>query len=300
MILPENAGKTRGWEDLMHEKKSISERVDEFLGGKGFYIVLFACVAVIGVSAWLLLFSRFSPLDLGDEVDYVDAMGNNVTPKDPDAGSETDTPNPPEGSSQPEHQVPENKDTQSEEPPKGTGALTVQEDPKETTKDTPKDTGSAGEEPETPDDKADTASSLKPEELTYVWPVSGKLTVGYSPGTLIYSNTMADWRVHDGIDIEASQGTNVLSCAAGTVIEVRDDELLGTTVVIDHGAGVVSTYSNLAAKPAVKVGDTVALADVIGSVGATALSETADPPHLHFSLTINGETADPTKYLPKI
>ena len=280
----------------MHEKKSFSTRVDEFLGGKGFYIVLFVCVAVIGVSAWLLLFSRFSPLPGGDTLDYVDAMGDDVTPNDSDTGEKAGVPTTPGGTTPPEHRVPE--DTA---PPKDTDALTVRDDPKDTApKDTVPESTVPKAETQKPKEQDRESDALKPEDLAFTWPVMGRLTTGYSPDALIYSRTMGDWRTHDGIDIEAEQGTRVLSCASGVVTRVYTDDLMGTTVVIDHGAGVVSTCSNLASVPAVKEGDTVTIATVIGSVGSTALGETNETPHLHFSLTVNGKSVDPTQFLPKL
>ena len=276
----------------MHEKKSFSTRVDEFLGGKGFYIVLFLCIAVIGVSAWLLLFSRFSPLTPDGEGDYVNTMSGTVTPQTPqtpeDPGSADTDP-------QPEHIPPEDGLTSApNEPKKETGALTVQ-DPPGKTEVTP-----GQEEPDKSDgDEPAPGAAMSPGDLTFVWPVSGEVTTEYSPRDLIYSRTMGDWRTHDGIDIAARKGTKVLSCANGTVIGVYTDDLYGTTVVIDHGAGVVSTCSNLAGEPTVKEGDAVTMSSVIGSVGSTALGETNEAPHLHFSMTVNGETADPTQYLPR-
>ncbi len=269
----------------MHEKKSLSARVDEFLGGKGFYIVLFACIAVIGVSAWLLLFSRFSPLVPDDVGDYVDAMGDlppQTAPGKPTAPVTTP------GSTQPEHTVPEDTKPAVTPPPQSGGALAVQD----TTKPT--------NPPETkPTEPSATDAEVKPEDLIFAWPVSGAVAAPYSPDELVYNATMDDWRTHDGIDIEAARGATVLAPAAGTVTAVYTDDLLGATVVIDHGAGVVSVSSNLAAAPAVKVGDRVSLADPIGSVGDTALAETAQSPHLHFSLTVNGKSVDPAKYLPQ-
>ena len=38
-----------------NEKKATGNRVEAFFAGKGFYIVLLLCVAVIGVSAWSML-----------------------------------------------------------------------------------------------------------------------------------------------------------------------------------------------------------------------------------------------------
>jgi hypothetical protein len=43
------------------DKKAFSKKVSDFLAGKGFYVVLFICVAVIGVSAWILLFTGNKP-----------------------------------------------------------------------------------------------------------------------------------------------------------------------------------------------------------------------------------------------
>ena len=150
MIGTNKRGATRGSEDRMHEKKSLSARVDEFLGGKGFYIVLFACIAVIGVSAWLLLFSRFSPLAPDDVGDYVDAMGDlppQTAPGKPTAPVTTP------GSTQPEHTVPEDTKPAVTPPPQSGGALAVQD----TTKPT--------NPPETkPSEPPATDAEVKPED----------------------------------------------------------------------------------------------------------------------------------------
>ncbi len=284
----------------MHERKSFSQRVDAFLSGKGFYIVLFACVAVIGVSAWLLLFSQYSPLSLGDEGGYLDAMGD-LDKKDPgDAtGTGADVPKPTDkGTDKPteggkkETDEPVHGSDLPQEPnkPEGSGAITVQDDPK------------PDEPTENPNDKGEESgggTAMTPEDVVFIWPVSGEVLTPHSPAALLYDKTMGDWRTHAGVDIASSLGTKVLSCANGTVTEVREDARYGTTVVIDHGAGVVSAYANLAGTPTVSVGDAVAMGSVIGSVGSTALYETGVDPHLHFTLTVNGESADPLEYLPE-
>jgi murein DD-endopeptidase MepM/ murein hydrolase activator NlpD len=84
---------------------------------------------------------------------------------------------------------------------------------------------------------------------------------------LAYDKTMADWRTHSGIDIEASLGAKVVATANGRVEAVYNDEMFGTTVVISHGGSLRSVYCNLAAEPTVKAGDAVRMGDVIGSVG---------------------------------
>ncbi len=79
--------------------------------------------------------------------------------------------------------------------------------------------------------------------------------------------------------------------------------MMGTTVVVEHGGGLTSTYANLASVPTVAVGDTVGAGSVLGSVGGTAIAESALASHLHFSMSLDGSTVDPwntcpTKFFP--
>ena len=62
---------------------------------------------------------------------------------------------------------------------------------------------------------------------------------------LLYDQTMADWRTHNGIDVQAEEGAAVKTAADGTVLSVTSDELMGTTVVIQHSGGYTTQYSSL-------------------------------------------------------
>ena len=132
-----------------------------------------------------------------------------------------------------------------------------------------------------------------------VSPLSGKVVTAFSVDHLVYSETMGDWRTHDGIDISAQAGTKVLAASAGTVLAVEDDALMGTTVTLRHSGGYQTTYACLQATPAVEQGDTVTAGQVIGAVGTTAAAESAQGPHLHFSVTKDGDAMDPEEYLNK-
>ena len=137
----------------------------------------------------------------------------------------------------------------------------------------------------------------------FTWPVQGDILTDYSLEVLSYNPTMDDWRTHDGLDIASAAGTEVKAAAAGTVTAVLQDAMMGTTVVVEHGGGLTSTYSNLASVPTVAVGDTVGAGSVLGSVGGTAIAESALASHLHFSMSLDGSTVDPwntcpTKFFP--
>ena len=128
-------------------------------------------------------------------------------------------------------------------------------------------------------------------------PVSGQTIAEYSMDALSYNQTTRDWRVHDGVDIAAATGTQVCAAADGTVYTVYEDETMGTTVVIRHEGDYTTRYASLDAKVSVKAGDKVSAGQVIGTVGNTALMESAIGEHLHFSVSCNGTPIDPNDFL---
>ena len=128
-------------------------------------------------------------------------------------------------------------------------------------------------------------------------PVAGQTVAEFAADCLGYNETTRDWRTHAGLDIAAEEGAQVCAAAAGTVYSVYDDEELGMTVVITHDGGYTTQYASLAAEVSVLPGDAVALGQPIGTVGTTALLESALEPHVHFSVTCNGDPMDPQEFL---
>ena len=238
-------------------KKSFYHRFSDFIEGKGFYIVLALCIAAIGVSGWFL----FSSLTGEEETSPVGGTASiTVTPAPTAAAS-----------------VRPVKPTVTATPrPTATLPAVAAATPSATVQPTP-----------TP--------RSAPTSLN--WPVQGEVLTGYTVETLVYDVTMGDWRTHAGVDIAAAAGTEVRAAASGVVTQVTEDAMMGTTVVIDHGGDMTTTCSNLSAMPTVEVGDNVTAGDVIGSVGSTAIAESALPSHLHFSVERDGQSVDPMELL---
>ncbi len=130
-----------------------------------------------------------------------------------------------------------------------------------------------------------------------VSPVKGETVASYAMDCLAYNPTTRDWRVHNGVDIAAEAGTKVCAAAAGEVYTVYKDDTMGYTVVISHSGGYKTCYSSLSEDVAVKVGDKVTAGQTIGTVGNSALLESAIGDHLHFAVTCNGEQVDPADFL---
>lgn len=239
--------------------KSSGKGLEGFLMGKGFYIVLFLCAAVIGLSAWMMTAGNETMEDLNS----IDGGLNNVRVETvlvtPDA------------------QAPKVEVMAIPEPTAEPVIEAVEE---------PAQAVWAEAEPAVPD-MSET-----------VWPVEGELERLYDVDHLHYDVTMRDWRTHDGLDIQAPLGQTVCAAMPGVVRFVQDDGFYGTFVTVDHGDGTCAVYANLASMPAVSVGDRVQAGDVIGAVGTTALCEIGQGTHLHFAVYLDGESVDPLDYLP--
>ena len=143
-----------------------------------------------------------------------------------------------------------------------------------------------------PDSDPDDETVLQQPEQTAL-PLKGQTVMSHSVDRLSYDPTTRDWRTHAGIDIAAEAGAAVGAAADGVVYTTYDDDLLGTTVVIRHDGGYVTTYASLSKELSVAPGDTVKLGQTIGYVGCSAMMETALGDHLHFSVTRNDAPVDP-------
>lgn len=176
------------------------------------------------------------------------------------------------------------KDAQLQQPTQDVGALNPTGDDMQVVAPTEK-----------PTEQSKPSEGKKP--LKTGMPLQGQTIAEYAMDCLTYNETTRDWRVHNGIDIAADAGAQVLAAADGTVYTTYVDDTMGTTVVIQHENGYVTTYSSLGEKLSVQAGDTVKLGQAIGVVGNTALLENAHGDHLHFSVTYNDEPMNPAEFL---
>jgi septal ring factor EnvC (AmiA/AmiB activator) len=133
-------------------------------------------------------------------------------------------------------------------------------------------------------------SSIRTSDLGKLdWPVDG--TIIYRFGRVINpNNTTTRW---NGIGISASQGTQVHSVSAGTVVLADVMGTYGNTVILEHGGGDYSVYGSLD-RMSVSKGARVAKGQVLGTIGAT---DPVLPPHLHFEIRRGGPAVDPLEWL---
>ena len=135
------------------------------------------------------------------------------------------------------------------------------------------------------------------KEVDFAMPVEGEIVKGFAKDSLVYSETLQEWVVHQAIDIKANSRDVVKAAAEGTIIAIKSDPRYGLTVIIEHERGFKTVYSNLLTAEFVVEGENVKQGQTLGTVGSSATFEIADEPHLHFEMLKDSEYIDPTLYI---
>ena len=117
------------------------------------------------------------------------------------------------------------------------------------------------------------------------WPLKGVLYGRYG---------VRAGKRHDGIDIAAPEGTEVVAAADGAVIYVGEQPAFGTVVLLRHEGGLVTLYAHNSAV-LVKDGERVSRGQAIARVGQTGRTT---GPHLHFEVRQGTRPRNPLLFLP--
>ena len=110
----------------------------------------------------------------------------------------------------------------------------------------------------------------------------------------VHDNT---YMQNTGIDFISDQIFDVVSVQDGTVINVKEDNLLGKVVEIKHESGLISSYQSLS-EISVKKGETITQGQIIGKSGTNELDKESGN-HLHFEIYKDGTSVNPENYLNK-
>jgi len=242
-------------------------KFSKFISSKGFYAALAVCLVGAGAATWLAVDRTMS-----------DIQDNNA-------------------------QILKQEDTLTAFPQIEEAETKKQDIPKQQTPSTSSSvsgssSGQASTSSAAPAQSEQQEASQKLPTLAYSLPVSGDIIGVFSGEELVRNTTMNDWRTHNGVDITAEKGTEILAAADGTVAEITNDPLWGTVMVIDHLDGNQTIYCGLDNNLPVSVGDTVLVRQVIGKLGAIP-SESEEKSHLHFAMKNDGAWVDPLDKIAK-
>ncbi len=99
--------------------------------------------------------------------------------------------------------------------------------------------------------------------------------------------------LHKGLDIANREGTQIIAPADGIVKFTGRKGLLGKSMDIDHGHGMITRYGHLK-EILKKRGEPVKRGDIIAEMGDTGRST---GPHLHYEVHLNSVPVNPIKYI---
>lgn len=124
------------------------------------------------------------------------------------------------------------------------------------------------------------------------WPIPGHYTITSNYGMRIHPITGV-YKLHTGVDISATVGTDFTAMANGVVVKAEYNSAYGNMVIIDHGGGVQTLYAH-GSQIIATLGQEVKAGDVVLKVGSTGYST---GPHAHFEVRINGNPVNPLDYV---
>lgn len=143
-----------------------------------------------------------------------------------------------------------------------------------------------------PSGKDTTPSTQAPSSSGWVSPVKSYTLT--SPFGMRLHPIQKVWKMHNGVDMAAPQGTPIYAAKSGKVTKTAFQAGgAGYYVTINHGDGFSSVYMHMT-HYIVSPGDYVTAGQVIGYVGSTGGST---GPHLHFGISYNGTYVNPMNYV---
>ncbi|TSA82473.1 M23 family metallopeptidase [Deinococcus detaillensis] len=113
-----------------------------------------------------------------------------------------------------------------------------------------------------------------------------------------WGGARSEGRRHEGVDIFAPRGTEIVATTRGMILNVGPDRLGGRTVMILGPSGARHYYAHLERYPNLKRGDWVKAGEVVGYVGDSGNAK-GTPPHLHYGIYRSGEAVNPYPLLKK-
>lgn len=129
------------------------------------------------------------------------------------------------------------------------------------------------------------------------WPVEGQIIMDYSVDTAVYDKTLDQYRTNDSLSISAPADAEVEAAADGIVESVSNDKVNGNRVVLSHGNGWKTTYSQLRDDVNVTEGEVVCEGEAIGRVGTPSAYSEALGTHLTFTVSRDDNNIDPKTVL---
>ena len=178
------------------------------------------------------------------------------------------------------------------------GQITVKDENTQTAQENQTDDSQTAEEAATEAAETNAQVTLDFTESTVLQaPVSGQILIPYNMENTVYFPTLNVYKCNPSVVISAEVGTQVAAVANSQVKSIVNDAQTGLTVTMDMGNGYEAVYGQLQ-DVALEEGAMVQAGEIIGTIAEPTKYYTKEGSNLYFSLSKDGQTLDPTLYLP--
>ena len=178
------------------------------------------------------------------------------------------------------------------------GQITVTDENTQTAQENQTDDSQTAEEAATEAAETNAQVTLDFTESTVLQaPVSGQILIPYNMENTVYFPTLNDYKCNPSVVISAEVGTQVAAVANSQVKSIVNDAQTGLTVTMDMGNGYEAVYGQLQ-DVALEEGAMVQAGEIIGTIAEPTKYYTKEGSNLYFALSKDGQTLDPTLYLP--
>lgn len=262
----------------------------------GFYAALLVCLVAVGVAAWST-YDAVQTYDATADYDYGLTIPSGINAEDDQDPSDED------GQALIENR---DKNTIKEESKPADAPVQSSDEANSPVENQPVKDDTEGEVSDSGATQGETefetpvnAGVVYEVSTVMHYPLESKdIVKNYSSDVPVYSETMRDWRTHQGSDIAAEANEDVKACANGMVKAVGTDRLLGNYIVVEHGE-YEFTYCGIDENFIVAEGDVVDAGQKIASIAAVP-SEAADAPHLHLEAKRDNVSLNPIEVLTQL
>lgn len=111
---------------------------------------------------------------------------------------------------------------------------------------------------------------------------------------IYYENTYLQ---NSGIVYGGVESFDVVSILDGTVLSIKEDNILGTIIEIMHKDNIISVYQGVS-EVSVKENDVVSKGQILAKSGLSNIEKDLGS-HLHFELIVDGEIVNPNNFYDK-
>lgn len=143
------------------------------------------------------------------------------------------------------------------------------------------------------------AIAIAKKEIIFSKPCDGEIVKNFSGDDLIYSKTLKEWIIHNGIDISGKKGEIINSVCDGEVINIKYDYKYGNVIEIKNGEYIIK-YASIEPVDSLKIGDKVKKGQQVAMMSDDVGFELDNGAHLHLEIIKNNKQINPSSLISNL